>query len=59
MKVAVITRHAISNYGSLLQTIATQKLIEGLGYACEIIDYVRTDGRKLHYREKRDGIIIR
>ena len=43
MKVAVITRHAISNYGSLLQTIATQKLIEGLGYACEIIDYVRTD----------------
>lgn len=43
MKVAVITRHAISNYGSLLQAIATQKLIEGLGYECEIIDYVRTD----------------
>ena len=43
MKVAVITRHAISNYGSLLQAIATQKLIEGLGDACEIIDYVRTD----------------
>ena len=43
MKVAVITRHAISNYGSLLQTIATQKLIESLGHECEIIDYVRTD----------------
>lgn len=41
MKVAVITRHAIINYGSLLQTIATQKVIEGLGYECEIIDYVR------------------
>lgn len=43
MKVAVITRHAISNYGSLLQTMATQKVIENLGHSCEIIDYVRED----------------
>lgn len=43
MKVAVITRHAISNYGSLLQTMATQKAIENLGHSCEIIDYVRED----------------
>ncbi|MGN1191712.1 MAG: polysaccharide pyruvyl transferase family protein [Dorea sp.] len=43
MKVAVITRHAITNYGSLLQTIATQQVIENLGYTCEIIDYVRKD----------------
>lgn len=43
MKIAVITRHAISNYGSLLQAIATQKIIEELGHRCEIIDYVRTD----------------
>lgn len=43
MKVAVITRHAITNYGSLLQTFATQKVIENLGHECEIIDYVRTD----------------
>lgn len=42
MKIAVITRHAIINYGSLLQTIATQKVIEGLGHECEVIDYVRT-----------------
>lgn len=42
-KVAVITRHAISNYGSLLQTIATQKTIEAIGCDCVVIDYVRED----------------
>ena len=43
MKVAVITRHAISNYGSLLQAIATQRILEKCGCQCEIIDYVRRD----------------
>lgn len=43
MKVAVITRHAISNYGSLLQAYATQKIFEKLGNSCEIIDYIRED----------------
>lgn len=43
MKAAVITRHAISNYGSLLQALATQKAIEKLGCECEIIDYIRAD----------------
>lgn len=43
MKVAVITRHAITNYGSLLQAKATQQIIEDLGHECEIIDYVRED----------------
>lgn len=43
MKVAVITRHAITNYGSLLQAFATQQVVESLGHTCEIIDYVRDD----------------
>lgn len=43
MKVAVITRHAITNYGSLLQAFATQQVIEDIGHECEIIDYVRDD----------------
>ncbi len=43
MKVAVITRHAITNYGSLLQAFATQQVIENLGHKCEIINYVRDD----------------
>lgn len=41
MEVAVITRHAIINYGSLLQSAATQSAIEALGHSCRIIDYVR------------------
>ena len=43
MKVAVITRHAITNYGSLLQAFATQQVIENLGHECVIIDYIRED----------------
>ena len=43
MKVAVITRHAITNYGSLLQAFATQQIVESMGHSCEIIDYVRVD----------------
>lgn len=43
MKVNVITRHAVANYGSILQALATQQLIENLGYECELIDYIRTD----------------
>ena len=43
MKAVVITRHAVSNYGSLLQAIATQWLIEQKGHECEIIDYIRDD----------------
>lgn len=42
-KICVITRHAIVNYGSFLQTFATQKLFEELGYEVTILDYVRPD----------------
>lgn len=51
MKIAVITRHAVLNYGSLLQAFATQKVIENLGHTCEIINYIREDESYLH-REK-------
>ena len=43
MKVAVITRHAITNYGSFLQAYATQEALGRMGHSCSIIDYVRTD----------------
>lgn len=36
-----------NNYGSLLQSIATQHIIETLGHQCEIINYVRKDERGL------------
>lgn len=40
MDVKVITRHAISNYGSLLQSVATQRIISRFGHQCQIIDYI-------------------
>lgn len=43
MKISVITRHAPSNYGSLLQTIALSQAIERLGHSCTVIDYIRRD----------------
>lgn len=43
MNVKVITRHMSFNYGSLLQSIATIRVIESLGHVCEIIDYRRKD----------------
>lgn len=43
MKVDVITRHAVANYGSILQSYSTQKVMEKLGVECEIINYIRED----------------
>ena len=42
-KICVITRHAIVNYGSFLQTYATQKILNDYGYKTIILDYVRKD----------------
>lgn len=43
MKISIITRHAIANYGSLLQAIATEKLFQNLGLETEIINYIPED----------------
>lgn len=43
MNLKVITRHNPSNYGSLLQSIATLKVLKDLGHDAEIIDYHRKD----------------
>ena len=42
-KVFIITRHAIANYGSLFQSIASIKIFEEFGFRCEIIDYISKD----------------
>lgn len=41
MKIEIVTLHYIYNYGSVLQTYATQKKFESLGHKVEIVDYVR------------------
>jgi len=41
MKIAVITMHAVKNYGSVLQTYATQEILLKMGCDVEIINYIR------------------
>lgn len=41
--ICFITRHAIVNYGSFLQTYATQKIFEDFGLDTVVLDYVRED----------------
>lgn len=36
----LITRHAVCNYGSLLQTICTVKYFENRGFKCRVINYM-------------------
>lgn len=40
MKISVITLHRVTNFGSLLQTYATQKSLEKLGHDAQIVDFV-------------------
>lgn len=40
-KIAVITLHAVKNYGSVLQTLATQELFRLMGGQVVVIDYRR------------------
>lgn len=46
--VAIISRHAISNYGSLLQAYALERTIRDLGYDAKTIDYIREEEKSWH-----------
>lgn len=43
MKISLITLHCVNNYGSVLQTYATQKVLSDMGHQVEIVDYYRPD----------------
>ena len=53
MKVDLITLHNVKNYGSALQTYATQKILEKLGCEVEVINYFRKDLIEEHLIENR------
>lgn len=42
-KSVLITMHYVDNYGSVLQTYASQCILRKLGYDCEVLDYVRAN----------------
>ena len=48
MKIGIITRHAVPNYGSILQAYALQKAIAKWEHESEIINYVREEERGRH-----------
>lgn len=41
MKIDIITLHNVKNYGSVLQSLATQTILEKKGYEVEFINYYR------------------
>ena len=41
--IAIITRHAVPNYGSFLQTYATQEVLRQMGFDTTVINYNRND----------------
>lgn len=43
MKISVITLHTVNNYGSVLQTYATQTVLTNMGHEVEFVDYYRKD----------------
>lgn len=45
MKIALITFHHVINYGSALQSYATQTILERLGAQVDVIDYVNNVNR--------------
>ncbi|MBQ4406241.1 MAG: polysaccharide pyruvyl transferase family protein [Bacteroidales bacterium] len=50
--ITVITLQNIRNYGSVLQALATQHILESLGLKCDLIDYWRKDSESIISRIK-------
>lgn len=48
MKISLITLHCVNNYGSVLQTYATQKVLSNMGHKVEIVDFYRPDLTLMH-----------
>lgn len=45
MRIDVITLHAVQNYGSVLQALATQEFLKQHGCTVRIINYIRENVR--------------
>ena len=46
MKIDIITLHAVKNYGSVLQALATQELFRQVGFEPRIINFVKEESKK-------------
>lgn len=57
MKIGLATIYNVPNYGSVLQTYATQELLKTLGHDVHVIQYNYFNGR--YYRERGYGATLR
>ena len=55
IRVDVITLQAVQNYGSVLQALATQKILEKHGCEVTIINYIREDIKPRNTIKDRSG----
>ena len=53
MKISIITLQNVTNYGSVLQTYATQTIFENMGYQVEFIDYIRSNQTKREIKKSK------
>ena len=47
-KIGLITYHNAYNFGSVLQTFATQKIIKDLGHECIVLNYITQSQKKFY-----------
>lgn len=47
VKIGIITRHAVANYGSFLQSYATQYTLQKLGHEAVIVNYISENEKPL------------
>ena len=52
-KACTITFHASFNYGAVLQTFALRKVVENLGYSCDVLDYIPSFREHYFYERPR------
>ena len=57
MKTGLVTFYHIHHYGALLQAVATQRAVERLGSACEIIDYFVNQNNALFRKPTSVGAV--
>lgn len=51
-RVGILTMHKVENVGSALQAYALQRVVESLGYECELIDYLYPTIEHLAYQDR-------
>lgn len=62
-RISILTLHDVPNYGSVLQTFATQEIFKRMGLITNIIDYRRLSSvslwKRVHMATRNDSLAKR